>query len=116
MAHILLVEDEPLVSVVAEEWLMELGHVVVGPAADLASALELAKAPIDAAIVDVSLGRQTGYPLAAVLAARGIPFVFATGYGQDGIVPAWRGRPTLLKPFEFGAFQTAVEGLLAGVG
>jgi CheY-like chemotaxis protein len=115
MAHILLVEDEPLISAITEEWLSELGHVVVA-AADLASALRLADTPIDAAIVDVSLGRQSGYPLADVLKARGVPFVFATGYGQDGLDPAWRDSPTLMKPFEFEAFRKAVERMLAGGG
>ena len=111
-----LVEDEPLISAITEEWLSELGHEVVGPAADLASALKLADTPIDAAIVDVSLGRQSGYPLADVLTARGVPFVFATGYGQEGLDPAWRGRPTLSKPFEFENFRKAVEGILATAG
>lgn len=113
MARILLVEDEPLISAITEEWLSDLGHVVIGPASDLASALKLADTPIDAAIIDVSLGRQSGYPLADVLNARGVPFAFATGYGQEGLDPAWRGRPTLSKPFEFETFRKAVEGLLA---
>jgi DNA-binding response OmpR family regulator len=112
MANVLLVEDEPLISAITEEWLTELGHVVVGPASDLASALRLAETPIDGAIVDVSLGRQSGYPLADVLTARGVPFLFATGYGQEGIEPAWRGRPTLSKPFEFETFRRAVEVML----
>ncbi len=114
MASILLVEDEPLVSAITEEWIIELGHGVVGPAANLATALELAATPINGAIIDVSLGRQSGYPVAELLAARGVPFVFATGYGQDGLDPAWRGRPTLIKPFDFDSFRAAVEGMLSG--
>ena len=114
MARILVVEDEPLVSAITEEWLIELGHDVVGPAANLDSALELAATPIEGAIIDVSLGRQSGYPAAELLEARGVPFVFATGYGQEGLEPAWRGRPTLMKPFEFETFRAAVERMLAG--
>ena len=114
MARILLVEDEPLVSAITEEWLAELGHDVAGPAGNLDSAMELAATPIDGAIVDVSLGRQSGYPAAELLASRGVPFVFATGYGQEGLDPAWRGRPTLMKPFEFETFRAAVERMLAG--
>ena len=116
MARILLVEDDPLISAITEEWLVELGHAVVGPAADLESALKLAETPIEAAILDLSLGRQSGYPLADVLKARGVPFVFATGYGQEGLDPAWRGRPTLAKPFAFEAFRKALEGLLPNGG
>jgi CheY-like chemotaxis protein len=114
MARILVVEDEPLISAITEEWLIELGHDVVGPAASLDSALELAATPIEGAIIDVSLGRQSGYPAAELLEARGVPFVFATGYGQEGLEPAWRGRPTLMKPFEFETFRAAVERMLAG--
>ncbi len=114
MARILLVEDEPLVSAITEEWLIELGHDVVGPAASLDAAIELAATPIDGAIVDVSLDRQSGYPAAELLAARGVPFVFATGYGQEGLDPTWRGRPTLVKPFEFETFRAAVERMLTG--
>ena len=114
MARILVIEDEPLVSAITEEWIAELGHEVVGPAANLDAALALAATPIDGAIIDVSLGRQSGYPAAELLATRGVPFVFATGYGQDGLDPAWRGRPTLMKPFEFDALRAAVERMLAG--
>jgi CheY-like chemotaxis protein len=113
MARILLVEDEPLVSAITEEWIVELGHEPVGPAASLETALELAATPIDGAIVDVSLGRQSGYPAAELLASRGVPFVFATGYGADGLDPAWRGRPTLMKPFEFAVFRAAIERMLS---
>ena len=116
MAHILLVEDEPLVSAIVEEWLLDLGHVVVGPALDLASALKLAERPIDAAVIDVSLGRLSGYPLAELLATRGVPFVFATGHERDGLEPAWRGRPILRKPFVFDDFRRAVDELLAARG
>jgi DNA-binding response OmpR family regulator len=114
MASILLVEDEPLVSAITEEWIVELGHEVVGPAANLETALELAATPIDGAIIDVSLGRQSGYPVAESLAARGVPFVFATGYGQEGLDPAWRGRPTLIKPFDSDSFRAAIEAMLSG--
>ena len=58
MAKILIVDDEPLITAMLEDWLSELGHDVVGPAHNLAKALELAKSEIDAAIVDVSLGKD----------------------------------------------------------
>jgi CheY-like chemotaxis protein len=116
MARILVVEDEPLIGAIAEEWLIELGHVVAGPAGNLDCALDLAATPIDGAIIDVSLGRETGYPVAEALAARGVPFIFATGYGQEDLDPSWRGHPTLTKPFEFDAFRAAVERTLAGKG
>jgi CheY-like chemotaxis protein len=58
MAKILIVDDKPLITAMLEDWLSELGHDVVGLAYNLAKALELAKSEIDAAIVDVSLGKD----------------------------------------------------------
>jgi CheY-like chemotaxis protein len=113
MARILVVDDEPLISAMTEEWLSEMGHVVVGPAHNLATALELAGTDIDAAVVDVSLGKDNSYPLADALSARGVPFALATGYGQDGIEPRYRAHATLMKPYEFASFRRLVDQLLA---
>ena len=114
MARILIVDDEPLISAMTEEWLSELGHSVVGPAHNLAMALELAEMDLDAAIVDVALGKDKSYPLADVLKARCVPFALATGYGPDGIEPKYRAHSTLGKPFEFASFRRVVDELLGG--
>ena len=95
MARILIVDDEPLITAMMEDWLAELGHVVVGPAHNLARALDLADGEIDAAIVDVSLGKDNSYPLVEALIARGAPFALATGHGREGIEPRYRERPML---------------------
>lgn len=116
MARILIVDDEPLITEMMEEWLSELGHVAVGPAHNLASALKLADSDIDGAIVDVSLGNDNCYPLAEALIARGLPFALATGYGRDGLEPKFREQATLTKPFEFAAFRGAVDRLIAERG
>ena len=112
MARILIVDDEPLITAMMEEWLSELGHVVVGPAHNLAQALELGKSEIDAAVVDVSLGKDNSYPLVEALIARGLPFALATGYGPDGVEPKYRDQPTLGKPFEFATFRGAIDHLI----
>jgi DNA-binding response OmpR family regulator len=104
MARILIVDDEPLITAMMEEWLAEQGHVVVGPAHNLAQALELAHSDLDAAIVDVSLGKDSSYPLLEALIARGLPFALATGHGEEGIDPRYRGQSTLRKPFDFATF------------
>ena len=113
MAKILIVDDEPLITAMLEDWLSEMGHNVVGPAHNLARALELAKSEMDAAIVDVSLGRDDAYPLVDALIARGLPLALATGHGQDGIDPRYRTQPALRKPFDFAAFQRTVEDIMA---
>jgi CheY-like chemotaxis protein len=116
MARILIVDDEPLITEMVEEWLSELGHVVVGPAHNLAQALELGKGDIDAAVVDLSLGKDNSYPLIDVLIARGLPFALATGYGPDGVAPKYRNQPTLGKPFEFAALRGAIDQLIGERG
>ncbi len=116
MARILIVDDEPLITAMMEDWLSELGHVVVGPAHNLAQALELGRSDIDAAIVDVSLGNDNSYPLVDVLSARGLPFVLATGHGPGGVESKYRNQPTLGKPFGFEAFRGAVDNLIADRG
>ena len=80
MARILVIDDEPLIAMAVSEWLADLGHVVVGPAADLASALALAEEPIDAAILDVSLGKDDSAPVARRLIDKKIPFAVASGH------------------------------------
>ena len=113
MARILIVDDEPLITAMMEEWLAEQGHVVVGPAHNLAQALELAHSDLDAAIVDVSLGKDSSYPLLEALIARGLPFALATGHREEGIDPRYRGQWTLRKPFDFATFGRTIDELLA---
>jgi CheY-like chemotaxis protein len=116
MARILIVDDEPLITAMMEEWLSELGHVVVGPAHNLAMALELGKSDIDAAVVDLSLGKDNSYPLIEALMARGLPFALATGYGLDRVEPKYRDQRTLRKPFEFATFRGEIDHLIAQGG
>jgi CheY-like chemotaxis protein len=113
MAKILVVDDEPLIAAMMEDWLLELGHVVVGPAHNLAKALELAHDDMDGAIVDVSLGRDNSYSLVDALVGRGLPLALATGHGQDGVAPGYRAQAILMKPFDFATFRRTVDNLTA---
>jgi DNA-binding response OmpR family regulator len=98
--RILLVEDEMLVAWMLEDMLKDLGCTVIGPAASVAQALTLIDANIvDAATLDVSLNRELSYPIADVLIARGIPFLFSTGYDKDRLRHGYRSFPMLQKPF-----------------
>ena len=96
-----------------DDWLSELGDIVVGPANSLARVLELADRDIDAAIVDVSLGKDNSYPVLEALIARGLPFALATGDGQESIEPRYREQATVMKPFEFATFCQALDRLSA---
>lgn len=81
--RILVVEDEALIAVMVEDMLTEMGSVVVGPAATIEQALALARTgEIDGAVLDVNVRGERIDPVAEALAERGVPMLFATGYGE----------------------------------
>ena len=67
----------------------------------------------DAAVLDINLGRQTVYPVAKVLDARRVPFLFVTACGREALPPLFCGRPHLGKPFAPGELIGTVERLIA---
>lgn len=98
--RILVVEDEMLVAMNVEDMLLELGHEVAGLASRLGPALALAReSRFDAAMLDVNLAGEASFPVADILIERGLPFLFATGYGRQGIEERYRDFPLLQKPF-----------------
>ncbi len=112
MPRILVVDDEPLISMLVENWLGELGCEVVGPARTVADGLALADGQLDGAILDVNLAGDTCYPLANALRSRGVPLAFATG---DAALDAAQGfdNPILLpKPFLFENVKETLRALL----
>ena len=110
--RILVVEDEPLVSMLIEDLLLDMGCVVIGPASTVAQALALAEQRLDAALLDVNLGAEQVYPVADALAAADVPFAFITGYGRHGLVGAHRDRPTIRKPFAPATFGREIASAL----
>ena len=98
--RILVAEDEALVAMLIEDMLTDMGAVVIGPASNLDEALALANSETpDLALLDVNLAGKPIFPVADVLRARGVPFIFASGYGEAGIVEEHRGAVVLQKPF-----------------
>ncbi|MBN9033644.1 MAG: hypothetical protein BGO05_12840 [Rhizobiales bacterium 63-7] len=111
-ARILIVEDEALIAMLLEEMLTDLGYELAGTAATLAQALELAEATeLEGAILDLSLGGEKSLPVADVLAARGIPYMFASGYGRSGLEEPYASRALLRKPFDFDELEAALKAL-----
>jgi CheY-like chemotaxis protein len=98
--RVLIVEDEWFLAMMLEDMLVELGHTVAGVASKLKDGLTLAKTgDFDFAILDVSLHGEMSHPIADVLEARGLPFVFATGYAVSDMDGALARAPTLSKPY-----------------
>lgn len=109
----LLVEDEPLIAMMVEDFLDVLGHSIAGTADDVAGALPLiAGGGIDAAILDVNLrGGEKSWPVADALADQGVGYVFATGGGDDGIPDRHRDAPRLMKPFTMDGVEQALASI-----
>ncbi|RIJ68196.1 response regulator [Brevundimonas sp. S1H14] len=108
--RVLIVEDESLVAMLLETILADLGCDVVGPESNIEDGLNVASgtSPLDAALLDVNVAGQEIFPVAEALKARGVPFVFSTGYGEAGLPEHWRGNPTVQKPFTEGAIRDAL--------
>jgi CheY-like chemotaxis protein len=99
-SRILIVEDEPFIALTLEDMLVELGFALAGTVSQVAEAIELVKRePVDCALLDVNLGTEKIDPVADLLATRGCPFIFTTGYGRSGIPNGHSNRPVLQKPF-----------------
>jgi CheY-like chemotaxis protein len=96
---VLLVEDEALVAMMMQEFLVGLGCCVVGPFATTQAALAaVSDEGLDFAVLDINLGDELVYPVADVLAWRGLPFLFVTGYDVDSVEERFRHVPILQKP------------------
>jgi CheY-like chemotaxis protein len=110
--RVLVVEDEPMVSLALQDTLSDFGCEVVGTAARLQPALDLADdLAFDIAVLDIDLGGMRIDPVAEAIAARGLPIVFVTGYGQDA-APRHVPGPVLEKPYEAVHLQRALRKAL----
>jgi CheY-like chemotaxis protein len=113
MPRIVVLDDEPLISMVLQDWLTELACETVGPANSVRTALRLiASAPPDAAILDLFLGDEKSYAVAAELRARRIPFAFTTGYAHENMDATFKEELVVSKPFDFEAIKSLVTRLL----
>ncbi len=107
--RLMVVEDELLVSMLLKDILTDLGAEVAGPYGRLSDGLAAAKVErFDGAILDLNLAGQQAEPLADLLLARSVPFVFITGYQRDSIDRRYANVPVLPKPID----STALEGVL----
>jgi CheY-like chemotaxis protein len=115
--RLLVVEDEAMVAMLVEDMLTDLGCIVVAVAGSVAAAIALADREdtvLDGAVLDVNLGGEKVFPVADALATRGVPFMFATGYGRAGIEARFMDAPVVSKPFGFDTLRSALTGLLPG--
>ena len=111
--RVLVVEDEPMIRMLITDMLQELGCKVGAEAADIDRAVALAHSTdFDLAILDVNLKGKVITPVAEIVRARGLPIIFATGYGSEGVPPEFRDRPALQKPFQLETLASAIDALV----
>jgi CheY-like chemotaxis protein len=106
----LVVEDEVLVGMLIEEMLQELGYEIAALSTHLDQALTLARtAAFDVALLDINLNGRQSFPVADVVRARGLPLLFATGYGSRILPGPYRDAPILQKPFSLAELKGALQ-------
>jgi CheY-like chemotaxis protein len=94
--------------------LSDIGCTPVGPARRVESALKaIEHTGFDIAILDVNLNGDETYPIADALAARAIPFVFASGYSAGRLREEYRSIPSLQKPFQQRELEQALAAVLS---
>lgn len=99
--RVLVVEDDYFVSLLFDDMLTSAGCVVLGPVPRLAEALDAAaNETCDAAVLDVNLAGDPVYPVAKILYARKVPFLFVTGYSADAMPQEYAVQPRIGKPFK----------------
>ncbi len=114
--RVMVLEDEAIIAMLLEDMLADMGCEVMGPVADVPSALSLIadKTP-QMALLDVNLSHgESSYKVAEALAHRGVPFAFVTGYSAGGLQAPFRDRPTLQKPFHLAALADVLRRVSGG--
>ncbi|TYT25530.1 response regulator [Luteimonas viscosa] len=110
--RVLIVEDESLLVMVLEDLLPELGYRVEATAHSVDTATQaLERHELDLAILDINLSGDSSFPIADALAARGIPFLFASGYGQAILPERHAGAVLVQKPFGLRELEEALANL-----
>jgi DNA-binding response OmpR family regulator len=113
-ARILIVEDEPMLAMDLEFLLKRLGCEIAGIASRLDRATQMARdLECDGAVLDLNLDGASAKAVADVLTGRGIPFIFATGYGDRTLGGRFKGVPVVEKPYDPHAIKCALEAVLA---
>lgn len=115
--RVFVVEDEMIGTWMLKDMLANLGCTMIGPAVQVEQALDMieAETALDAAVLDISLNGSKSYPVADVLATRGVPFIFSTGYNRDSLPDRYRGISVLQKPYREPDLAAALRSCVSQV-
>ena len=112
--RILVVEDSPVVAEASEDMLRDMGVAVLGPATNMAAALQLAaEEALDAAVVDINIRGGKAFPVLRILHGRGVPFLLTSGYADWTMPEEWQHQPRLAKPYTPNQLRESLLELLA---
>jgi CheY-like chemotaxis protein len=113
---VFLVEDEAMIRMMVADMLEELGYRVAAEAGEINEAIRLAgTTDFDIAILDVNVNGKVISPVAELIKSRNRPFIFATGYGTQGVPEDYRDRPALQKPFQIETLAEVIAKTLRSV-
>ena len=113
---ILIVEDEPLIAMMLEDFILSLGHEVSGSCDSVRSALaEIEKSEFDLAILDVNLKGESVWPVATALRGKGTPFVLASGGHVDPPPAEFNDVPMIERPYTIDRVTPIIDAALAGM-
>ena len=113
---VFLVEDEAMIRMMVADMLEELGYHVAAETGEINEAIRLAgTTDFDIAILDVNVNGKVISPVADLIKARNRPFIFATGYGTQGVPEDYRDRPALQKPFQIETLAEVIASTLKSV-
>lgn len=97
--RVLVVEDEMILALDLSDIVESFGSIVVVAARVSKALAALKEARFDCAVLDLNLGGEMVYPVAVELDRLGIPYLFTTGYGADGLAPEFHSRTVIAKPY-----------------
>jgi DNA-binding response OmpR family regulator len=111
---VFVVEDETLIRMMIVDMIEELGHRTVAEAGTIKDAQSFAQNGLfDFAILDINVGGEDVFPIASILQARGLPFLFSSGYGTTGLSAPFHNMPVLPKPFLVNQLKAAIDTMFA---
>jgi CheY-like chemotaxis protein len=111
--NVLIVEDEPLIAMMLEDFLDSLGHHIAGTCESVQEALAMVdRGGFDVAIIDVHLKGDHVWPVADRLTEKGIPFILATGGHIAPPPPEHENAPVLSKPYTIDSIEPALNAAL----
>ena len=105
----MILDDEGIIALDLAEMLHDLGHSVVATATRVDRGIEFAThGELDMAILDINVHGVDSFPIATILQGRGVPVIFASGYGKRGLIDGFRDAHVLTKPYGIASLTQAV--------